>query len=227
MGYEIVLSYAEQDENGEYDKENLHTKKIKVGSPYEELGLEHVAGKIMAQLARRAILVTDVKIYEFVKKELQFKETPTGIKIKNKLFKFDGGAVLEEGCVVEPEGDQSMLELLSANPRLNTIHKSTAVTGKVLREELYLPEKFLHDENIRRGFKVTMGKKYPIVGERKAGTGYFYLIKDDMGNTVSLHAACFTVVPNKIELVGVEKSNEISLDHGNDMVDDMPVLRGH
>lgn len=29
MGYELIFHFAEQDENGEYDKENIKTKRLR------------------------------------------------------------------------------------------------------------------------------------------------------------------------------------------------------
>jgi len=48
----------------------------------------------MAQFARRNILVQDVKIFEYVRKEVAFKEEEDGIRIKNKRFRFDDGAAV-------------------------------------------------------------------------------------------------------------------------------------
>lgn len=93
-----------------------------MGTPTEEVPLEQAAGKIMAQLARRNILITDVEIYEFTKKKLSYKEADDGILIKNKKFRFDDGASLDVApASVEEEGagpQEQLMKLLSANPQL-------------------------------------------------------------------------------------------------------------
>lgn len=94
MGYELTFHYHEQVDKGEYNKEETKTKVVKIGSPYDEIPLEAVASRIMAQLARRNILIVDVEIYEYTKKKLSFKETSDGILIKNKKFSFDDGVGL-------------------------------------------------------------------------------------------------------------------------------------
>ena len=86
MGYELVFYFHKEISKGEYNKEEVKKKSVKVGSPYEEVPLETVAGKIIAQLARRNILVVDVDIFELTKKKLSYKETSDGILIKNKKF---------------------------------------------------------------------------------------------------------------------------------------------
>lgn len=93
MGFELTYRYHEEISKGEYNKEELKSKTIKVGSPYDDISLDVLAGKVMAQLARRNILVVDVEIFEFTKKKISFKETSDGILIKNKKFSFDDGAV--------------------------------------------------------------------------------------------------------------------------------------
>jgi hypothetical protein len=112
--FEIIYHYKEQLEVGRYSDE-AKEKKMKVGSPYEEIPLEVVAGKIMAQLARRDILIVDVEIYEYSKKQINYKQIDDGITIKNKKFRFDNGPVV----TAEPELDaEKLLEIIKANPNL-------------------------------------------------------------------------------------------------------------
>lgn len=89
--YEITFHYYEEIRRGEYNRDESKSRTIKVGTPEEDTPLETAASKIISQMARRNILVHDVEIYEFTKKKLSFKETPDGISIKNKKFKFDDG----------------------------------------------------------------------------------------------------------------------------------------
>lgn len=124
MGYEVTYSFHEEISKGEYNKEELKTKTVKVGSPYDEIPLEVVAGKVMAQLARRNILVVDVEIFEFTKKKISYKEAPDGILIKNKKFSFDEGEIIGNfaaGVEVDEENKNNqnqLLQQLLANPQL-------------------------------------------------------------------------------------------------------------
>src|SRR5690606_33375022 len=94
LGFEITLKFHEEISKGEYNKDELKTKTTKVGGPLEDVPIEVLAGKVIAQLARRNILVVDVEIYEITKKKISFKETSDGILIKNKKFRFDDGALI-------------------------------------------------------------------------------------------------------------------------------------
>lgn len=120
MGYEIHFYFREQGEEPGIYEEEVKTKKVKVGTPTEDVPLEQAAGKIMAQLARRNILITDVEIYEFTKKKLSYKEAEDGILIKNKKFSFDDGASLEVSPTPPPEENvqDQLLKLLASNPNL-------------------------------------------------------------------------------------------------------------
>ena len=73
MGYELIIKYREKNEEGEYGEE-IQEKKIKIGSPYDDVSLDICAGKIIAQLANRKKLVEDVEIYEYTKKKLTYKK---------------------------------------------------------------------------------------------------------------------------------------------------------
>ena len=94
LGFEITLKFHEEISKGEYNKDELKTKTTKVGGPLEDVPIEVLAGKVIAQLARRNILVVDVEIHEITKKKISFKETADGILIKNKKFRFDDGALI-------------------------------------------------------------------------------------------------------------------------------------
>ena len=89
MGYEIICYYKKRKKSDEESPsdEALSFKK-RIGDPYEETPIEKLAAAIMMQLARRDIWVDDVEIYEISKKKISFKETKSGIVIKNKKFIF-------------------------------------------------------------------------------------------------------------------------------------------
>lgn len=99
MGYEIRYTYHPRKEDGPgYNEEITEEKNSKVGKPFDDTSLEKCAAAIMAQLARRDVLVVDVEVYELVKKEISFKESKdgNGIVLKNKKFSLSKTAQLVE-----------------------------------------------------------------------------------------------------------------------------------
>ena len=183
MGYELIYHYHEEISKGEYNRDEIKTKSVKVGSPYDDMPLENVAGKIIAQLARRNILVVDVEIYEFTKKKLNYREADDGIVIKNKKFKFDDGAVVEvsENNVVE-----------NNNSGIQTTQSVPIVQKPIVRYEIFNPPVELLKESKRRGYLFTVGKKYPIYKELTAPRGINYLTLDDSGFERVLHEQHFS-----------------------------------
>lgn len=197
MGYEITFNYHEEISKGEYNREELKKKTVKLGTEFEDVSLESVAGKIISQLARRNVLVVDVEIYEFVKKKISYKETPDGILIKNKKFSFDEGAVVSSPAVSVNEDNpseqntQQLLAQLLANPALLAAlsnNSETPLVGlpasvkppkgelkhipskqKPIRYELFNPiDKIFLEDARKRGIAFTLGKKYPIYSEKAA-----------------------------------------------------------
>lgn len=89
MGFAVEYFYYDRMEDGSYNKEELKSMKRKVGDPLDDTPLETLASKVLAQLARRDIWIYDVKIYEYKKIEITFKETKGGIILKNKKYTLD------------------------------------------------------------------------------------------------------------------------------------------
>lgn len=113
MGFEIKYKYQNIVEG--VVEESILEGSIKVGSPYEEVSLEMVAGKIIALMAKRKIQLGQIEVFEIVKKPINFKENEEGIVLKNKKFKFDDGAPVV-GEVVESNNDN--FDELLKNPKL-------------------------------------------------------------------------------------------------------------
>lgn len=226
MGYEVVYYYHEEIEKGEYNKDETKSKTVDVGSPYDDVSLDVLAGKVMALLARRNILVVNVEIFEFRRKKISFKESNDGIVIKNRKFKFDDGTRLKGEDLLDDPMEQ-LKALLAANPELasslnmpiqqphemqqndaptlqasgdaaqvtvdldqpveqtNLAPPSFTPDKPVSRYELFNPviPGLAHDAS-SRGWKFTMGKKYPIYDEKLAPTaqaGMLYTTIDDDG----------------------------------------------
>lgn len=211
MGFEITYHYKQSsDIPGEYVDEIL-TKTSKIGKYDEDVSLEVLAGKIMAQLARRNILIVDIEIFEYTKKKISYKENENGILIKNKKFSFDSGAVISS----EAEDDDEIAKILEdevlldkikkiikpessdeiEKPKVNLCQKNKT-DKKALRLEIYDPELMTKAKVEQKGYKFTVGKKYPIFLEKSLGAGLLnYLTKDDSDREVEVSSECFIVPP--------------------------------
>ena len=86
--FEITYKFKKQISPGVYEEE-IESKTVKVGQAYEDTPLEAAAGKIIAQLARRNILVVEVEAYEYRKKQINVKLVDDGVVIKNKRYIFN------------------------------------------------------------------------------------------------------------------------------------------
>lgn len=211
MGFEITYHYKQSsDIPGEYVDEIL-TKTSKIGKYDEDVSLEVLAGKIMAQLARRNILIVDIEIFEYTKKKISYKENENGILIKNKKFSFDSGAVISS----EAEDDDEIAKILedevlldkikkiikpessdeTEKPKVNLCQKNKT-DKKALRLEIYDPELMTKAKVEQKGYRFTVGKKYPIFLEKSLGAGLLnYLTKDDSDREVEVSSECFVVPP--------------------------------
>jgi hypothetical protein len=219
MGFEITYYYKEATEvAGTYEEEVL-MKTSKIGKFDEDVSLDILAGKIMAQLARRNILIVDIEIFEYTKKKINYKETDSGILIKNKKFSFDSGAMV----TATSEEDEELTSILENKELLEKIKKaigpiehtqaanqtglknlasrnsaSKTENKRALRLEIYDPELRAKMTVEQKGYKFTSGKKYPIYSEKKSISGIGlpnYLTKDDSGREVEISSECFVVPP--------------------------------
>jgi hypothetical protein len=254
MGYELNFKFKEEITKGEYAEE-IKEKKVKVGDPWEEVPLEQVAGKIMAQLARRNILIVDVEIYELKKSKLSYKEADDGIVIKNKKFKFDDGAavvpvVMDEASALEAAigslDDEAMRAKL-----LKMLKPSNGSPGTALA----LPKNTNPGINLAGPLKyetfdpnpqelsgiqaaLTPGKRYAILREESKGQGVFtrvyYFLKDDKNRDVKVPAECFVATTNTMlrfenevndPLTSSGRDPGIRLSYGSEANDDVPDLR--
>ncbi len=223
MSYEILLKYHEEGpEKGQYDREEVKEKVIKVGKPFEDIPLEEVASRIIAQLARRNILVIDVEIYEYYKKKINYSETDDGIKIKGRKFSFDG-TVKFDAQEEEPDTQEQLLELLKINPAVLDLLKSSSpnaptklqqvlgnsgskpiTSNTPIRFEVFDPVEGAVPPpgtlgGLGKGWKFTKGRQYPILQEKPAGTnplhGLLYTTTDDAGIQRQLSDRYFIVPP--------------------------------
>jgi hypothetical protein len=185
MGFEVVYRYHEKLEEGGYDKSETKEMKRKVGEPFEDVPLETLAQKIMAQMARRDIWVLpDVEIYELKKQKVNFRETKGGVIIKNKKFLLD----TENNSIISqeiPEEGQQNLPVVHQSTQLVPAggplpHNQLAVTNG--QQQRLRPIKFVvMDEGViqdvkgdrvpvpvavkRAGLQFRPGQRYPVFKE--------------------------------------------------------------
>ena len=183
MGYEIICYYKKRKKSDEESPsdEALSFKK-RIGDPYEETPIEKLAAAIMMQLARRDIWVDDVEIYEISKKKISFKETKSGIVIKNKKFIFNDDFEINikeenEDPMASPPRD-SLDEEISGQ-KFHPLPQN--IVKRTIRRLMYAPEPQQHIELLQKGIKLTPDKVYDIIGIKKSPNGIndIFTINDD------------------------------------------------
>lgn len=238
MGYEVVFHYKESGESPGTYKEELKSKSYKIGKVTEDVGLDVLAAKIMSQLARRNILILDVEIWEYAKKKLSYRETSDGIVLKNKKFSFDSGSVV---TTEEFEGEDDFKPL--PTPSTDLANKSCPIAAaktaaaaqkykKPIRHEIFDPEPLALHKAKQKGFKLTVGRKYPIYSESSLGTAIIYKTTDDVGKDVDISSEYFTAIGAGL-IQQEESSNYVGAENQKDEINlwknyesvDMPDIR--
>jgi hypothetical protein len=202
MGYEVIYRYKEAaGEPGVYSEE-IKERSTKIGRVTEEVSLESLAAKLMTQLARRNILIVDVEIWEYTRKKVSYRETSSGIVIKNKKFSFDAGRVVEteefEECSSEPEEPPAEFKPIPS-PSKDLADRSCPLAAKNLarrsiRHEIYDPEPLSEFKAAQKGLKFTKGRKYPIYSESSMGTTVVYKTTDDSGRDMDISSEYFVAI---------------------------------
>ena len=185
MGYEIICYYKKRKKAEEESSDEMLSFKKRIGDPYEETPIEKLATAIMMQLARRDIWVDDVEIYEISKKKISFKETKSGIVIKNKKFIFNDDFEInmkeenEDPIAFPPREDQNLESELSVQ-KFHPLPQQNVVK-RAIRKLMYAPEPQQHIELLQKGVKLTPDRAYDIIGIKKSPNGIndIYTINDD------------------------------------------------
>lgn len=246
MGFEVTFHYREEITKGEYAEE-VKKKTIKVGEPYEEVSLDLVAGKVIAQLAHPKKLIVDVEIYEYTKKKLSYKEAEDGILIKNRKFSFDDGPVVTSSAVEETDTNAQLLNLLQQNPDLvakllnggapgtalvtsngnrSVTKPGVAPTGRPIKKEMYDPtDPRVIDQN--KGY-FTINREYSIYEESGRGLTAKYVVFDDKGNRRLVASDWFVPPPKRLEyenamMGGSDKKPDIQLSYGSTVDGEIPM----
>jgi hypothetical protein len=240
MGFIVEYKYHKLIE-GQYDKEQKFGDMITVGKPYEDVSLDVLAGKIMALMARRNVLVVEVEVYELVRKQLAFKEQEDCIVIKNKKFKFDDGPAIEGVEIQRGPAEGTQQPIVHAHNEVSraSLNPNISSDGQVNNNQPERPMKIMYfnpDDPYWINFTrqkipdlpqaFTVGKRYPIfeqkdqiVGKDEGGNpaiGIFYRTTDNMGRTQWINDVMFTLDESK----GVG-----NLGYGNEVRDNVPILR--
>ena len=230
MGFEICYHFYPRKEVAGYDTDHPETFTKQLGK-MEEVPLEKLANAILQQLARRDIMVFDVEIFEFTRRQISFKETKGGVLIKNKKFMLDGSIE-----VIEEEAE--------APPPQSSIRVATNVpNNQALRFEVFDPDPTLI-ASLTRKYKLTPKRKYPVYEEKTVPTrivvdgtptetlSFEYATTDDSGQRIRVPSMHF--VPEQKPLVGMEANRMTEQDYANQPVlmhmgssrdNGMPVLR--
>lgn len=213
MGFMISYKYCPEVVKGEYNKQEVKEGTVNVGSPYEDVSMDVLAGKVMALLARRNVLVSDIEIFEMVKKPVAYKESEDGITIKNRKFRFDDGPTASGGEEVANTDNslEKIQELLKKNPNLLSSIKtqSSAAISQTQAPQSRPPirAEYFTDKNdgyehwwglskaMNPSLSVTVGKKYAIYDEKMGNSCILYKIVDDNGMEQIVSDKLFTTVP--------------------------------
>lgn len=201
MGYEVVYRYKEAaGEPGVYSEE-VKERSAKIGRVTDEVSLDALAAKIMTQLARRNVLIVDVEIWEYARKRVSYRETNTGIVIKNRKFSFDAGRVVEteefEEASAQAEEEPEFKPIPS--PSKDLADRSCPIANRnlvrrAIRHEIYDPEPLAEFKAAQKGLRFTKGRKYPIHSESSMGATVVYKTTDDAGKEVSVSSEYFVAI---------------------------------
>lgn len=214
MAFEICFKYHERLEEGGYDTTEEKTMTKRYGKGYEEISHEQIAASIIAQLSRRDIWITDVKVFEYVKKELRFKETKGGgIVLGNKKYQLDGSQHLiavedqeqqvPQALVLQQQNAAMQWAQQHPHPQMpqtsianlpNQVPQIVPENRPPQRYVIFQPPKELQDR--ARIYKLTVGRKYGIYEEKAADvsnmrSGMLYYLRDDLGRGVWVRSFYF------------------------------------
>jgi hypothetical protein len=226
VGFECCYHYHEKID-GEYNREETKTFKKKVGDPFDDVSLERLAASIMSQMARLDIWIINVEIFELSKKQVNFKESKSGIIIKNKKFSFDGGgedSFISVEEIIQTSAPQQttqqytdfqnnqqrlpsqQLSAAAAHPH-NLSSTSKNVSRRSVDLMVFLPEPLHLHQAKQKNLRFTVNNKYPIFEKRPApnGVGELFLTQDDLGREQIVSDVYF--VPANINLIADKELN--------------------
>lgn len=235
MSYEIKFHFHERDEiEGKYNTDESKTLTRIVGKRTEDVPLEQVAAVILGQLARRDIWVVDVEIAEFARRPVSFKETKSGVIIKNKKFHYDQVA----GHLISEDEDKPIQQ--HQQPQQQQVLQTQPIRPKrdpnvPLRYEVFHPGREDYGQLQREGVKLSMGKPYPIFGENvKMVQGpyggvetLYYVVQDDSGQKIDISGMFFEPMSRGLSFTGMQGMPSMKIPEGKlSYVDTAPMSTG-
>lgn len=198
MGYEITVHYHPAVEGG-YDLTKTLTRTKRIGRATDPPNDSLLARELLREYSRRDVLVTDIRVEEFVKRPVKVKPCKNGIvMIRGVKFSLEGHGVVAVEEVVPPTGDESTpLEdhetvggpgftnkpaavKTQQPPRPNPTHQSQpkvadSPTRPALRREIFDPP--LRVEKIWRAQGLQPGVTMEILEETKLGDKIYYTVR--------------------------------------------------
>ena len=190
MGFEVIYSFHERLEEGDYNKEETKTMKKRIGDPFEDVCLDKCAGAILSQLARRDIWVTNVEVYELSKKKITFREAKGGsVILKNKKYQMDGttAGIVSQEIVEAPPAGAMVLYTEGGTQAVAPTRGGHPHNQGVLRpiKWVVFQPSYQNDDQKRKVkmLRFTLEKKYPVFAEQLQlnGVGMAYKTVDDTG----------------------------------------------
>jgi hypothetical protein len=194
---------------------------------YEDVSLEKCAASIMSQFARRDIMIVDVDVYEYAKKQLSFKESKdgNGFIIKGQKFSVDKTAnIVQEIGELTSEEEVQLPQQQQPQPQpvnMPQIHFAPPKPMQTTNAPVVHPHELLQNNNNRvmmwmvfdpelpqmekvksRNLKFTKLKKYPIYSmkEHPQGLQFGNLLTttDDTGKRMEVSDEFFIPAQSKL-----------------------------
>ncbi len=226
MGYEVNYKYYERADRG-YNTEEEKDLKAKIGDPFEDVPMEKLAAAIMAQFARRDIMIFDAEIVELTRKVIKFKETKGGIILKNRKYSFDQGSELHCENVVEIESSPSLR-------KPSSVKKAVAsAPHNDVQYEYFNPPPGSDEEWTKIG--LTVGTRYTVIEE--VGIRQFVQDNSEEGGHWAVEATRYKIANDRGEIISapvrnfqsspvpLSSSNQVRLLYEGGGQQDMPSLR--
>lgn len=239
MGYEVTYEYHERTDDG-YNRDETKTMKKKIGDPFEDVPLETLAARVMAQLARRDIWVTNFEVVELSRKKINCKETKGGIILKNKKFLFDENSnVLVQDMTEVPalpahQPHHQPVQYQQAQQQVSLqgspIQPHNQGQRRPIDWVVFAPEIPMMPEIKQKNLRFTPDKKYPVFEKQPGLLGEVFRMVDDTGREHLVSDKYF--VPGNTTLIGGSMFSEQERDNGNllwgnsNSEPDMPDIRG-
>lgn len=236
MGFEVIYHYFSRNEDGKYNTEEKSTLSKKIGQPYEETSYDQLASAIISQLARRDIWIQDVEVFEYTKKQVKFKESGSGIILKNKKYSLDSGLALVAEAIEETPVPAPSTALAPTSANLAQPNVNLAQSNRVMFHVHFEPEAWTNEAK-QKGLKFTVGKKYPVhkAVDNNVGGQYIgqkYTLTDDLNRQVTVDEKYFVVAGRGLVADAelgfsnpASAKSDIRLSHSDAYIEDVPDVR--